>query len=245
MSRPPSTTTSTDGDGGENGRESADREAARRERMVRSQLRDRGIQDERVLAAMAEIPRERFLGEEQRPDAYRDGALPIGEGQTMSQPWIVACMTALLELRGDERVLEVGTGSGYGAAVLSRCCREVVTIERHAPLAERARGILAELGYTNVEVRVGDGSAGAPDRAPFGGISVTASAPSGPPAELVEQLAPGAALVCPIRHDHSEELMRFRDGRAEAVVPVRFVPLVSDEREDDRADEDLEDTEEL
>src|SRR3989440_1897985 len=136
MSRPPSTTTSTDGDGRENGRESADREAARRERMVRSQLRDRGIQDERVLAAMAEIPRERFLGEEQRSDAYRDGALPIGEGQTMSQPWIVACMTALLELEGDERVLEVGTGSGYGAAVLSRCCAEAVTIERYPTLAE-------------------------------------------------------------------------------------------------------------
>src|SRR5437764_11403628 len=239
MSQPPSTTTSTDGDRGE------DRYAERRRRMVERQLRNRGIEDERVLAAMGEVPRERFLGEEQRPDAYRDGALPIGEGQTMSQPWIVACMTALLELRGDERVLEVGTGSGYGAAVLSRCCREVVTIERHAPLAERARATLAELGYTNVEVRVGDGAAGAPDRAPFGGISVTASVVGEPSPTWFEQLAPGAALVCPVRHDHNEELMRFRDGRREPVVPVRFVPLVSDEREDDRADEDLEDTEEL
>ena len=240
MSRPRSTTTSTDGDD-EAGRDSTDRDAARRARMVRSQLRHRGIQDERVLAAMSVIPRERFLGADQRPDAYRDGALPIGEGQTMSQPWIVACMTALLELDGDERVLEVGTGSGYGAAVLSRCCRQVVTIERHGALAERARATLAELGYSNVEVRVGDGSAGAPDRAPFGGISVTATAPSGPPADLLDQLEPGAALVCPVRHDHGEELMRFRDDRAEAVVPVRFVPLVSDEPEDG----ELEETEEL
>ena len=144
----------------------------------------------------------------------------------MSQPWIVACITALLELRGDERVLEVGTGSGYGAAVLSRCCPEVVTIERHAALAERARATLAELGYDNVEVRIGDGSAGAPDGAPFGGISVTASADDSPPPALLEQLAPGAALVCPVRNADGEDLMRFRGGVAEAVIPVRFVPLV-------------------
>ena len=197
--------------------------------MVQRQLRDRGIQDERVLAAMEEVPRERFLPLDQQGDAYRDGAVYIGEGQTMSQPWIVACMTSLLELRGAERVLEVGTGSGYGAAVLSRCCAEVVTIERHAPLAARAREILEELGYGNVEVRVGDGAAGAPDRAPFGGISVTAAATGEPPRELMDQLAPGAALVCPVRHAQGEDLMRFREGRAEAVVPVRFVPLVPDE----------------
>jgi protein-L-isoaspartate(D-aspartate) O-methyltransferase len=194
--------------------------------MVERQLRQRGIDDERVLRAMADVPRERFLTEHNRRDAYRDGAVHIGEGQTMSQPWIVACMTALLELRGDERVLEVGTGSGYAAAVISRCCAEVVTVERHAPLADRARAVLAELGYDNVEVRVGDGAAGAPDRAPFRGISVTAAAEDGPPARLVEQLAPGAALVCPVRRRTGEHLMRFRDGREEAVVPVRFVPLV-------------------
>src|SRR3954470_11452676 len=125
----------------------------RRLEMVDRQLRRRGIADERVLAAMSEVPREQFLAPEFRADAYRDGAVAIAEGQTMSQPWIVARMTALLELRGDERVLEVGTGSGYGAAVLSRCCREVVTIERHAELAEAARAVLAELGYGNVEVR--------------------------------------------------------------------------------------------
>src|SRR5688500_20296674 len=117
-----------------------------RRRMVERQLRRRGIDDERVLAAMEEVPRELFLPEGQRGRAYRDGAVPIGEGQTMSQPWIVACMTALLELRGEEVVLEVGTGSGYGAAVLSRCCREGVTVERHPPLAERAREALAARG---------------------------------------------------------------------------------------------------
>src|ERR671931_688901 len=156
MSQPRSTTTSTDGDGG-------DRYSARRARMVERQLRQRGIVDERVLAAMAEVPREAFLPPDRRRDAYRDGAVAIGAGQTMSQPWIVACMSALLELTGDERVLEVGTGSGYGAAVLSRCCAEVVTIERHAALADRAREVIDALGYTNVEVRVGDGAGGEPD----------------------------------------------------------------------------------
>jgi protein-L-isoaspartate(D-aspartate) O-methyltransferase len=194
---------------------------------VDRQLRRRGIEDARVLAAMAEVPRELFLPEEERRRAYRDGAVAIGAGQTMSQPWIVACMTALLELDGDELVLEVGTGSGYGAAILSRCCREVVTIERHAALAESARAALAETGCDNVEVRVGDGSEGAPDRAPFGGISVTATAEEEPPQTLFEQLLPGAALVCPVRRSGDEQLMRYRNGVAEAVVPVRFVPLVS------------------
>jgi protein-L-isoaspartate(D-aspartate) O-methyltransferase len=195
--------------------------------MVDRQLRRRGIEDARVLAAMTEVPRELFLPEEVRGRAYRDGAVAIGEGQTMSQPWIVAQMAALLELTGDELALEVGTGSGYGAAVLSRCCREVVTIERHPPLAERARAALAEAGCRNVEVRVGDGREGAPDRAPFGAISVTAAAGEAPPPALLAQLAPGAALVCPVRIAGEEELMRFRDGRAEAIVPVRFVPLVA------------------
>jgi len=195
--------------------------------MVDRQLRRRGIEDERVLAAMAEVPRELFLPEEERRRAYRDGAVAIGSGQTMSQPWIVACMTALLALDGDELVLEVGTGSGYGAAILSRCCREVVTIERHAALAENARAALAETGCDNVEVRVGDGSEGAPDRAPFGGISITATAEEEPPQALFEQLLPSATLVCPVRRSGDEQLMRYRDGAAEPVVPVRFVPLVS------------------
>jgi protein-L-isoaspartate(D-aspartate) O-methyltransferase len=199
--------------------------------MVERQLRRRGIADERVLRAMAEVPRERFLPEEVRDDAYRDGALPIGEGQTMSQPWIVACMTMLIEPAGDCRVLEVGTGSGYGAAVLSRCCAEVVTIERHEPLARRAAAVLAELGYANAEVRVGDGSRGAPDRAPFDAIVVTAAAEGEPPETLLRQLRPGGVLVSPIRRPDGEYLMRFRDGREERVVPVRFVPLISGDPE--------------
>jgi protein-L-isoaspartate(D-aspartate) O-methyltransferase len=196
--------------------------------MVDRQLRRRGIEDECVLRAMSEVPRERFLSPEMRSEAYRDGAVAIGEGQTMSQPWIVACMTSLLELRGHERVLEVGTGSGYGAAVLSRCCAEVVTIERHEPLAERARAVLEELGYSNVEVRSGDGTQGAPDRAPFGGALVTAVADGEPPRAIAGQLAEGAALVCPIRDALGEHLVRFRGGEQERVVAVRFVPLVSD-----------------
>jgi protein-L-isoaspartate(D-aspartate) O-methyltransferase len=196
--------------------------------MVERQLRRRGIQDECVLAAMSEVPRELFLPEDARREAYRDGAVGIDEGQTMSQPWIVACMTALLELKGDETVLEVGTGSGYAAAILARCAGRVITIERHERLADRARATLAALGFTNVEVRVGNGMAGAPDTAPFGGISVTATAEEGPPQALLDQLGPGAALVCPVRREDRELLYRFRDGAAEPVVPVRFVPLVGD-----------------
>jgi protein-L-isoaspartate(D-aspartate) O-methyltransferase len=195
--------------------------------MVDRQLRRRGIDDERVLNAMAEVPRERFLDPELRGDAYRDGAVAIAEGQTMSQPWIVARMTCLLDLRGHERVLEVGTGSGYGAAVLSRCCAEVVSVERHPALAERAAALLAELGYTNVEVRTGDGTLGAPDRAPFGGALVTAVAERRAPPALFAQLEPGAALVCPVHEPDGEFLTRYRDGGEERVVAVRFVPLVS------------------
>jgi protein-L-isoaspartate(D-aspartate) O-methyltransferase len=203
--------------------------ARRRLDMVERQLRRRGISDERVLRAMEQVPRERFVPESERSRAYRDGALRIGEGQTISQPWIVASMTALLELESDDRALEVGTGSGYAAAVLSLCCREVVTIERHASLAERARDGLRELGYDNVEVRTGDGSRGAPDRAPFDGISVTATAEGAPPAALLEQLSEDGLLVCPVRGNAGERLTRFRrDGTAEPVVQVRFVPLVED-----------------
>jgi protein-L-isoaspartate(D-aspartate) O-methyltransferase len=194
--------------------------------MVERQLRGRGIEDERVLAAMGEIPRELFLPEEVRGEAYADGALPIGEGQTMSQPWIVAFMSQLLGLMGDEKVLEVGTGSGYGAAVLSRLCAHVVTVERHEQLAEQARAVLAQLGYNNVEVRVGDGTEGVQDRAPFDGISVTATAEQEPPAALLDQLAEHAPLVIPIRRRGREHLCLIRDRKQEALVPVRFVPLV-------------------
>jgi protein-L-isoaspartate(D-aspartate) O-methyltransferase len=196
--------------------------------MVERQLRRRGIHDERVLAAMEEVPRELFLPEDQRRRAYKDGAVRIGEGQTMSQPWIVACMAQVLELRGDETVLEVGTGSGYAAAVLSRLCREVVTIERYESLALAAERTLQELGYDNVVVGVGDGTLGAPERAPFGGISVTATARDNPPAALFEQLQPGAVLVCPVDRGGRELLVRFHDGAEEVITGVRFVPLVTD-----------------
>src|SRR5215207_10296040 len=165
--------------------------------MVERQLRRRGIADERVLAAMGEVPREAFVPERVRRRAYHDGALPIGAGQTISQPWIVAAICQGLELAGDELVLEIGTGSGYSAAVLARLGREVVSIERFAELATPARETLAELGISNVEVRVGDGSRGAADRAPFGAIAVHATAPAAP-ATLLAQLERGGRLVVPI-----------------------------------------------
>ncbi len=212
MTPPPSETTSTEA----------------RKRMVNRQLRGRGIDDERVLAAMAEVPRELFVPPRERRRAYRDGALPIGSGQTISQPWIVAAMAQALELDGEERVLEVGCGSGYSAAVLSLLCREVVTIERHVALADQANALLREIGRINVEVRAGDGTLGAPDRAPFDGISVTATAAGAAPPALLEQLAPGGRLVCPIRRAAGEHLVRVRDGVEEVLAAVRFVPLVSD-----------------
>ena len=206
--------------------------------MVERQLRARGISDERVLRAMEEVPRERFVDAAERPRAYRDGALAIGAGQTISQPWIVASMTSLLGLDGHERVLEVGTGSGYAAAVLSRCCRDVVTIERHEGLAQRARSALGELGYANVEVRTGDGTLGARDRAPFDGISVTATATGNVPTALTEQVAPGGTIVCPIRDARGEHLVTIRDGEERLVAPVRFVPLVDpvEDQTDDAAE---------
>jgi protein-L-isoaspartate(D-aspartate) O-methyltransferase len=194
--------------------------------MVERQLRRRGIDDVRVLSAMAEVPRHRFLPHSLWETAYDDGALPIGGGQTMSQPWIVAFMAQLLGLTGREKVLEVGTGSGYGAAVLSCLAQDVVTVERHGALATGARIALAQLGYDNVDVLVGNGAAGAPERAPFDAIAVTATADDQAPQALLEQLAPGAPLVIPLRRGGREHLVRIRDGREEIFVPVRFVPLV-------------------
>jgi len=199
--------------------------------MVERQLRRRGIADERVLNAMATVPRERFVTPRDHGRAYRDGALAIGSGQTISQPWIVAAMAQALELRGDELVLEVGTGSGYSAAVLSLLCREVVTIERHVALADQAAALLRELGYGNVQVRAGDGTLGVPDRAPFEGITVTATAEGAAPQALLSQLAPRGTLVGPVRRAEGEHLVRIRDGREESLAAVRFVPLVSGEDE--------------
>ena len=174
--------------------------------MVERQLRRRGISDERVLAAMARVPRELFVPESLRAYAYDDGALPIGHRQTISQPFVVATICSLLALEGDERVLDVGTGSGYQAAVLAELATEVVTIERIPELADAAARALAAAGYANVEVRVGDGSLGVPDRAPFAAIAVAAAAPTVPPA-LYAQLAEGGRIVVPRGTRWGQELV--------------------------------------
>lgn len=198
--------------------------------MVRRQLRRRGISDERVLAAMGAVPREAFVPEESRRRAYADGALPIGEGQTISQPWIVAAICEALELEGHERVLEVGTGSGYSAAVLARLAETVISVERSAGLAARARAALLATGASGVEVIVGDGSLGLPQRAPFGGIAVHAAAPA-PPKPLLGQLAQDAVLVAPVaKGSGGEVLTAFRrtpeGAEARSICACRFVPLV-------------------
>ena len=210
---------------------SSDAAAARAE-MVQLQLRRRGIEDERVLAAMARVPRDLFVPASLAEHAYDDGALPIGHHQTISQPFVVAMICALLALRGTERALDVGTGSGYQAAVLAELAAEVVTIERIPALAAEARERLEEAGYAQVDVRVGDGSLGVPERAPFDAIAVAAAAPRVPPA-LYEQLAPGGRLVLPRGTRWGQELVlvvRTHEGPAERTsIPCRFVPLVGDE----------------
>jgi protein-L-isoaspartate(D-aspartate) O-methyltransferase len=205
---------------------------ALRERMVERQLRRRGIGDERVLTAMAEVPREVFVDPELRDRAYADSALPIEERQTISQPWIVAAICQAMELTGGERVLEVGTGSGYSACVLSRLVAEVVSVERYGSLARSARQTLNALGVENVEVVVGDGSRGVPEWAPFEAIAVHAAAPAAPPA-LISQLADGGRLVVPIATEAADLLtqLRRRGDRleSETIGPCRFVPLVGEE----------------
>jgi protein-L-isoaspartate(D-aspartate) O-methyltransferase len=214
--------------------------AAQRTEMVEWQLRRRGSRDQRVLEAMATVPRELFVPERYRRRAYADSALPIGHGQTISQPWIVAAICEALALEGSERVLEVGTGSGYSAAILSKLAAKVITIERLEELATCARELLAEGGASNVEVVVGDGSAGLPDRAPYAAIAVHATAPS-PPRTLIEQLATGGSLVIPIATDTADMLTVFRRfaddvdpttgaGLERRVIgPCRFVPLIGSE----------------
>ncbi len=205
-----------------------------RDRMVRHQLEARGVIDRAVLEAMREVPREAFLPEELHGQAYQDSPLPIGEGQTISQPYVVAWMTAALEIEEGERALEVGTGSGYAAAILSRVASEVHTIERHPPLAEEARTALDELGYDNVHVHVGDGTRGWEDAAPYDAIVVAAGGPPDPPPSLVDQLAEGGRLVMPVGPSPtSQELVRFRkkggELRREGLGLVRFVPLIGEE----------------
>jgi protein-L-isoaspartate(D-aspartate) O-methyltransferase len=200
--------------------------------MVERQLRARDIVDEHVLRAMERVPRELFVPERQRRRAYEDAALPIGKGQTISQPYMVARICEALDVRSGHKVLDVGTGSGYQAAVLAELDADVVTIERIPELAEQARTNLAAGGYARVDVLVGDGTLGVPDRAPFDGIAVAAAAP-GLPETLYEQLRPGGRLVVPVggpRAQRLEVVVRSPEGPAVVhSVPCRFVPLVGEE----------------
>jgi len=196
--------------------------------MTETQIRARGVRDKRVLAAMERVPRHLFVPEELRASAYADEPLPIGEGQTISQPYIVAYMTETLRLQGPEKVLEVGTGSGYQTAVLAELVRDVYTVEIVAKLSARAKGVLDGLGYGNVHYLVGDGSAGWPEAAPFEAIMVTAAAAEIPGA-LEDQLATGGRMIVPVGTDLQELVLIRREAkglRRERLLAVRFVPLV-------------------
>ena len=198
-----------------------------RRRMVEAQIEAREVSDPGVLAAMGKVPRHLFVPEAYRKQAYDDYPLPIGADQTISQPYVVALMTSLLGLKGGERVLEIGTGSGYQAAVLGELAAEVYTIEILQPLAERATATLAELGYRNVTVKFGDGWSGWPERAPFDGILVTA-APRSVPEPLLEQLKIGGRLVIPVGSFFQDLLVYTRTAEGyekRNVIPVRFVPM--------------------
>jgi protein-L-isoaspartate(D-aspartate) O-methyltransferase len=193
-------------------------------------LRRRGIADQGVLRAMDEVPRERFVEPTFADSAYADQALPIACGQTISQPYVVAYMTEQLEMESHHRVLEVGTGSGYQAAVLSHLAREVVSVERYRTLAEEARARLKALAYENVDIVVGDGFAGVPDRAPYDRIIVTAAAETIPEA-LLDQLADGGIMILPLgSHDGSQHIIKLTKSvtgiRRENLIPVRFVPML-------------------
>ncbi|MGA8886161.1 MAG: protein-L-isoaspartate(D-aspartate) O-methyltransferase [Pseudolabrys sp.] len=193
-------------------------------------LRRRGIADQAVLRAMDEVPRERFVEPTFADSAYADQALPIACGQTISQPYVVAYMTEQLKMESRHRVLEVGTGSGYQAAVLSHLAREVVSVERYRTLAEEARARLKALGYENVDIVVGDGFAGVPDRAPYDRIIVTAAAGTIPEA-LLDQLADGGIMILPLgSHDGSQHIIKLTKSvtgiRRENLIPVRFVPML-------------------
>jgi protein-L-isoaspartate(D-aspartate) O-methyltransferase len=204
--------------------------AALRLRMVNSQLRARGIADVRVLDAMARVPRHEFAPERYRDQAYEDHPLPIGEGQTISQPYIVALMLEALSLKASDRVLEIGTGSGYVTALLAELTTEVVSVERHTILAEEAVRLLDKLGYTNLRVIVGDGSQGFAARAPYDAILVSAAAPA-VPVMLVGQLAEGGRMVIPIGSADTQQLqlIHMRNGQLHTTLRelCRFVPLIS------------------
>jgi protein-L-isoaspartate(D-aspartate) O-methyltransferase len=202
-----------------------------REQMVHLQIEMRGIHDRRVLGAMRAVPRHRFVPAYLIGSSYRDTPLPIGEGQTISQPYIVALMTELLELQEHDRVLEIGTGSGYQAAILSRLAASVVSVERFSSLAHDARKVLAELGYGNVRIETGDGSLGWPEGAPYDAIVVTAASPE-MPEPLMGQLADGGRLVAPIGPRWTQHLVRVsregNDFHSETLIGVAFVPLIGE-----------------
>ncbi len=200
-----------------------------RAQMVRTQIAARGITDNRVLKAMGKVPRHQFVPKLYRRLAYSDRPLPIGEGQTISQPYIVALMTQALGLKGDERVLEIGTGSGYQAAVLAEIVREVYSIEINERLGKSAQERLKQLGYNNVKVKIGDGYLGWPEYAPFDGIIVTC-APEDIPSPLIEQLAQGGRMVIPVgKEDQIQTLFLLTKDetgiKKKAIIPVRFVPM--------------------
>jgi protein-L-isoaspartate(D-aspartate) O-methyltransferase len=206
--------------------------AAQRRAMVETQLRARGIRDERVLAAMSHVPRHEFVAVDYRDQVYEDHPIPIGEGQTISQPYIVAIMLQALALDSSDVVLEVGTGSGYLTALLADLTRQVYSVERHAFLARTAQATLARLGFTNVDVLVGDGGNGFPDRAPFDAVVVSAAAPQIPP-PLFEQLREGGRLIIPVGPPHAQELQLVRKHGGQPVVftmeGCRFVLLIGSE----------------
>lgn len=202
---------------------------AQRDNMVEVQIRARGIDDEKVLTAMRKVPRHLFVPEELRPFAYGDEPLPIGEGQTISQPYIVAYMTQALRLSREEKVLEIGTGSGYQTAVLAEIVRQVFTLELLGVLSEKARALLESLGYTNISAKAGDGTQGWEEHAPFDAIMVTAAA-FAIPKKLQEQLASKGRMIIPVGSGFQDLFLVTRereDFRKKKLLPVRFVPLVS------------------
>ena len=197
--------------------------------MVEEQVVSRGVKDERVLAAMRKVPRHEFLPEGIRGMSYQDSALPLGEGQTMSQPYMVALMSELLQLKGNERVLEIGTGSGYQAAVLAELCGKVYTVERIKMLADKARATFDRLGYQSIAIKVYDGSYGWKDMSPFDAIIVTAGAPD-VPAPLVDQMSEGGRMVIPVGDRYGQTLRKIvktvNGPLTEQSVPCVFVPLI-------------------
>ena len=203
--------------------------AAQRLRMLEQQLKPRGIKDERVLAAMAKVPREEFVPADVRPSAYEDGPLPIGYDQTISQPYVVAFMTEQLRPKRSDRVLEIGSGSGYQAAILGELVAEIYTIEIVEPLAKSAEATLQRLGYKNVHIKVGDGYKGWPEEAPFDAIIVTC-APEKVPQPLVDQLKDGGRMVIPVGERFAQQLylLEKKNGQLKESVtlPVRFVPML-------------------